>query len=990
MMSNAAYRYLFRLLVFILALSLPVISYGGEPFSKYENTVLKNFSRGNDYQLYNSIERLLLEFPCKPESFLYYRDIYRMRDIYGAQHSEKILRKLIRIVQSKKKSAYKNLILLALKLELERLLFPVNRKEADIISAALKPVRQWILLGPYSRYGRADYSYAFFPEISPYIKKQPHPIKNIKLRNATGELDINRFINARKGIAYAISTSRIKGPVKLRIYSDSSYKIFINGKEVCSNSPLSTFRRYRVIRIWGAKYITVMIKIYRESSWRFRAFLTDDTNFPINPEFITGKISISDFRYIEEMDYPFSHLMDSLIPSNSDRYLRIGNYYNELDSPESIHFYRKAAELSTNPAARYLLGSSYIKYSSDDKDSAFYLEGWRILQSLEKTNAGFIPGRYMSFRLLCQNKRYFDAYREGIRIRKDVPRNLGFRSDFLHLLSSIGYEKKFLEEAHALLRDFPHSNTPDLLLGSYYSDRNTAKAENYFRRAISKRAGEKAILSLVNVLRGRGDYQKAINLIGKYNFQDDFQMKLIDLLIENKDYSNARKILLKAIVQNECPEYYLKLGNINYTENSEPSMHWKKLLTTNHSYFALSDFLSYKNHQRLTPPLHEFRLKNIRSQIKQWFAGKSPDAGVHTLYRGRTYLLHHDGSSRAYFEDLLFTGNREGIEKWGKFRIPPGGIVHPLHIRIYKKDGTVIGSHQIEEINGKRYANLSSLENDTVAHIAYVIDMPVTEPGDSIFFSIPITPIHDYNETVQHFALNVITPPDLVVTLYSNRNLPIKRKSRIDGTIVNSLEISSNTLMHRKENSAHRFATLPVYSFSTIPDLKDLVHWYNGLLKGKMEIDTGLTRAFKGKNFNKIIEQVHAYVTHEIDLMGNLLFYPKKAINTIYKKSGSVEDKVILMKALLEEIGIKSYIALTHESDFPKTGGLINPAIFSRILLYIPTTMAKGMWVDFSNKNYSCGVVNQKVIGTRALVLVGNDYEIKTISSEASVDKQVQ
>ena len=183
----------------------------------------------------------LTAFPAEPESMLYYRDIGKLGSVVGYERCMQTLKSIINSVNSHTSLEKKNLHILSLKLELEKVLYRYNISEAKKQSEEFFPVRKWSLFGPYLKFGPADIDYPFMPEIITNLKNSDIKKKELFIQNAKGELDFGKYLYPETGIAYAVTTIAYSQPVKIRIYSDSSYKLFLNGKEAIRNFKKRSF-----------------------------------------------------------------------------------------------------------------------------------------------------------------------------------------------------------------------------------------------------------------------------------------------------------------------------------------------------------------------------------------------------------------------------------------------------------------------------------------------------------------------------------------------------------------------------------------------------------------------------------------------------------------------------------------------------------------------------------------------------------------------------
>jgi len=158
--------------------------------------------------------------------------------------------------------------------------------------------------------------------------------------------------------------------------------------------------------------------------------------------------------------------------------------------------------------------------------------------------------------------------------------------------------------------------------------------------------------------------------------------------------------------------------------------------------------------------------------------------------------------------------------------------------------------------------------------------------------------------------------------------------------------------------------------------------WYNGLVRDAFALPGEDIRArFAGGSVDETARRIYAFVSREIDLSGNVLYFPEKAATTMMKRRGTPEDKAVLARAMLESLGIRSYFAFTSGRDFPDLRGFVSPRIFSHVLLYVPIDRLAGVWMDFSQAYNGYGVVDPEIEGTEAMVIIRDRTETRTVSA---------
>lgn len=951
---------------------------------QYEMKIHKSFYAGDYYGMFDSIEGLLLKYPENPEAFLYCYELARLTDVYGCKRVVETLNRIISSIEKSKGFEERNISLLILKLELERLLYRYNRDEAVKLSGKLYPLRRWLLLGPYKRYGNSDLDYAFMPEITTRLDFSGLKKKRINVKNPRGFVDMKRRLYPEEGIAYAVTTIDHPKPIKIRLYSNSAYKLFINGRQVVTNVKGKTFRNYRIIRVWGAPSKTIMIKLLKSDSWAFRVLVTDDMDRIINPSCDPNKMVFSDFKHIEQMDYPFEHLMDRAGIDEGEAYLRLGSFFYELGSREAIEFYRKSLSKEESYLTLYLLASSMIDFSNGERDSSFYTEGWQIMTRLASKHPDFIPAQHKRFQRLIQRRSILQAYFEGKALLDKADSFLPLRLDFIDLLIALGYDKEFEEEIISFMKSFPSSSSPLKMKYKFYRNKDINKVIDLCKRILEGEHSKGYLGRLISIYSKHGRYAEGIELIKRHDHEGDFTKKLIDMYINSNNFAKAKRVIFQEMVKKDDPFFNLKLGHINFIQDVDPTMYWKKALAVDPSLFTLNDYLYYIAEREMKNPLNEHKKDRFIDHILSWGLSDLEGASSAIIHRGMIFILNNDGSSRVYCEDIIHVGDEQGIKRWGEYAVHFRGDFHPLRIRVFNNNGNFSDSYRISKINGTNYINLASLKKESIAHISYYIDNPIMEPRGSLFFVTPFTLIHDFNQPILHFSTQVITPRNMELDFSFNRDLQISSEE-IDDSLIYSLKLANCSKIIREKNMGSSLNYLPYFAFSTMKGLKDLIYWYNSLLVDAFHIDPNeLKDRFKGKSISDVAGNVYEYVSRDIDLRSNLLFYPEKARNTLYKKSGTVEDKVILAKAILDVLGIRSFIALAKRDDLPNFGSFITPYAFSNILLYVPIDEKSGIWMDFSNQYIHCGAVNDSIADTDAVVMIGDNYEIKKIDEYGS------
>jgi hypothetical protein len=988
-------RRILSAILFLIFWRTPLLSNNADIF-RYEDKIMKNFYNGDYFMLYNSIETLLFRYPVHPLSVLHYRDLSRLTDIYGASRVENTLKKLIGKMGAGKVD---NLCRLQLLVELEKLLYLSKQKSAERVTRKIRPVRVWRLSGPYNRYGKGDLKYQFTPEIISDARGLKKSVKEVFVKNPAGYLKTSRYLYPFYGIIYAFTSFHTTKPVIVRIYSKERYSVFVNGKKVITNRG-ENYRNLQLLKLSGTEKFTIMLKLESSNNSRFRMIITDENNIPMKLTFKNDVQYMNEFKYLVVNDYPYNTILSEMkkvkkanrnSKENLYRYYRyLGAFFNEHESSKGEEFFRESLKLKDDPVTGYFLASSMIDNRGGIRSSSRYLEGWRLIDKMSKKHENFGPLLHRRFTRLFDSSNYLKAYRMGTGLMKRFSHYPDIYINYLDLLNYLGYEKEYLDVLDKFKNKFKRSVYPLEAEAEYWKKRDRSRYRKILKRIVTINRSSRFLKKLIEASIADGKFKEALNTIKKYDHEEDFFLKKADILIEMGEYRKAKSLLFGDIVKNNRPSLYHRLGGIEYLEERDPLMFWEKMLSLNPSLFRHSDYNRFIINGYYTNPFGEyypeiqkrrFRIEDL-SKLTQPVMKKLKKYPSTILKRERIFILNDDRSSRVFCRDMVYLNNQKGIEKWGEYRIPYKGKVEPVRIRVYHTDGTFADSYQIHDINEKRSITLSSLKKDSVVEISYIIENPVRSPSGSHLFVLPLEFLQDFEEPVVNTVLRVITPEDIHINFLLSDKWDVNVKS-VSGKKIYSVNISNLDAVYRESYTGSNQNLLKYFSFSSLKDREDFLHWYRGLLGNCDRLNKGgELKSLKGKSIKETVDNVYNFVSREISLKPGLLFYPENADDILYRKSGTVEDKVILSKAILKKLGIKSYIAFTGRRYHPDYGDFVNPDMFTDILLYVPIKVDSSLWLDYSNMYYSAGSVNHNISGTQSLVLLENSYLMKKVEGK--------
>lgn len=967
--------------IFIAAsfIATPAVSHTNlSEVEKIENAICAEFAHGDYHKLYSAIKDLLITHPDNPVSALYYEMFFQMADFFGQEKIVTDAQEIIKAVKNKKNT---NQCMLLLNLELEKLFYQYNIGKGKDITTALNPVRKWTLFGPFNKYGTGDFNYDFEPELFTG-GKHGTPHKKIQITNADGYLNPGAYLYPDSGIAYAQVSFRAVRGVKIRIYSKSCYKIFINGSEITKNVPGNS-RNLRIVKVWNASRITLLLKLAGMPFDRVRVIITDERDNVINPDIIDSVSGYTEACDVtEEAEFPHQNLLqeESKNPLKNRGYLAL--YFANLGSEESIDYFKRSLSLEKNELLSFFLASFLIENNKSDKGSIGYNEGWNIIHTILISNPGFIPAVHKKMKYFITNREYTNAYNAGKRLIAGAPGFPLAGAAFLRLLNELGYEKDFITYDEILKKRFPASVHLLEEEAEYFNNRNKNKYIDLSISLLQKKFSVSRAKIILREFISRGDYKKAIELINSYNHNNDFTSDLIAVHMKSGDFKTGRNLIFKQLLVKDDPSLYYALGVMDLLMRDDPEMYFYKLLVINPSIFSVSDYVQYLKYDSVINAFKQYQ-DPIGVVDSSWMKRGDRSCPSTVLYRSRIFLLHADRSSRLYSEDIIYVNNDLGVERWSNIKIPYRGYLQPVHLLVYDETGNTNSSYNIAD-NGDA-VKLNFLKKNSIIHLSYIIDNPITEPSGSRFFSVPGEFLQNYDEPVERLSIKVIAPEKMDVRFFIKQKVPVV-ESHIDNLKLHSITIDKLPAIKKENSSDDKIKDLCYFSFSTMNNLNDFVLWYEGLLTGKMTIpDAKLINALQKETVEETVASVYSFVSRDIQLQGNKMYAPEKMDAVLYRKQGTVEDKVLLAQALLDRLGIKSFVAFARNKLLPDTGNYVSPEIFTHILLYVPLDASESLWLDFSGQVSGCGITEECITDATALIIVNNTFRKKIITRQKSV-----
>lgn len=966
-------KYIFTALSILLFLNNATASH--DSFFGYEPEIINAFHSGNDKALYESIEKFLLNEPDSIFAPLFYSDLGNLAASAGYQRVESALRKLIETIEDTQ-TVNSHTLKLLLMLQLEKLYYSYKPEKAAEITTELNPIRAWRLEGPFRRYGASDIHERFPPEIN--FLSSDSGVKRFFLENSDGVLRLENYLFPPYGTAYALTSFKTAEPVKLRIYSNSEYHLYINGRKIIENIA-GDFSAVRIIKIRDTKQISLMLKSINleNPEWHFRVIVTGHDGRPAEYSTDrtlreTGPVSFSEVK-----DPPFDELM-RYKHKNPERaatvYFYLANMLKKYESSETEKLYRKSLEIEYSIYSRYFY-AVYLMDSSE-KGTPRYRKGRAIISDLVREEKSFIPPLNRYFHYYLEAGDLPGAYRRAAETLDAAPLSLSAHNNFISLLLNLDYERETLEKISNFRKLFQKSHRPLLLKSEFYKNRNVNKYIDLNQKIISSGYNRSACENLIDAYLDTGRYSEALKLAEKFNHNHIFTDLIIEALIRKEDYDSANRILVKKTEIAGLPSHYYSRFVIDTLSGIDDTFNISMAYLMNPSAFGLSDYINfietggYLNvFDRTTEPGYD----NPRKLLND---GQNELSSV-ILSSKKYFMISARGANRVFAEKIIYVGDSRGVEKWGDYRIPFRGNFHPLIVRTLFENGDYSNTYSIQTIDGEHHINFRSVKPGSIIKLSYIVDNPLSAMRGSYLLSSPYIHAQNFEEPCNNFLLKIIAPESEEIYFRYNGS-PEKTITNSGGKEIYSFRFTAMPEISSERFSGSSLLSLPYIAFSTIDSFDDFSTWYRGLLIQNRKQELILPAGLKAGTTRETAINVYNFITKEIESSRGPLYYPSSPENTMHSKKGTPEDKAVLMKAVLKQLDIKSHVAFTAGISLPDIEDFVSPSMFSDILLYVPEG---DIWIDFSNRYYPAGITGSELNGRKAVVLTDNGYIDKEIIS---------
>ncbi len=753
---------------------------------------------------------------------------------------------------------------------------------------------------------------------NPYFLSGKNKVRVFQYQN--GFIPVKQFTQEYNATGLCSGSFKASVPVTLRIYSNMDYVCYINGKKICVNALTDKKKLVRMFHIESEGGFTVALYYKLAEDMFLKIQFYDDTDQSIHlPD--TENSYYHDVQWYETYyEYENQLLTQYNKQRSNDPAFKLALFYESLQSYEALKYYKEALH-SYNELAACRFLSLLMKYKYENKVLGYEL----VMQSLLKNNEKFRSVLWQSYYDYIYLKKSFDA-------------NQGH---YLPLLIYLLYREKDVlinkrANLESLLKEYPYSNDLAYIVAQITAYHDIEKAISILESIPDP--DDKVTALLIQYYEQNEQFGSIVSVV-EHNNESRFFDKYIHALVALKRYNDAKSVLFKRIARGFDSHAYALLATIADLEESDGSMYRKK------HEVIVSDIPWHSDY--LKNAFDDYVYQNVFSRLAfETIQGKT-NGLLYSCYALR--FINNTAYCSIY--DLYYTGSSSQVNDYAF-----GSDVTITGCTIYLvSENGKIEKKKIKYLNNSLQRGIKACFDKNLNSYALVELSFIINKG------IPVVHIQQ-NYNLSQFDMDIVVMGSQVEPVIV---------SELQGNVTKEEHGIQHIRFNAYELSAHNNRNFMIMALTS----ENLIEWINEESLHFKIADYFLTETeLNGKTFEEIISE----------LMGKLKQYtinptPYRATSLLqFSRSGKGTqlDAILYLRYMLAKNGIMSYIAFgcSHSSRFIDKKNKDNRLYFDTVLLYIPLSNEKGIWLT-CNATYPS---SDKIDIDNILLVVGDEIILKS------------
>jgi len=555
---------------------------------------------------------------------------------------------------------------------------------------------------------------------------------------------------------------------------------------------------------------------------------------------------------------------------------------------------------------------------------------------------------------------YYNAYKLGVLITEKFPAYLPAYKVFFPLLDIMNKDEEFIEYLKRFNGQFPESDIHISWACDYYMTRDRDKFTNIMSGNPLSYMSVKSIESYLYLLCGEKKYNEALKVCSAMLPDPRFRHVVPEIIKLSGDSDLWRKKLIEEASDNEDPYFYYLLGLAEMQTGLDPVMYWRKGYSLHENSGLMRDISD----------IYENGIFGLNEYYSGIYTDLHPEFGWAAKKRKISIHVYESGKIFIEGEDIIPPGNRirnqkyslDGIEYLSgeiSTTVPWFEGIKILYV-LTAKDGLPSPADFSSGLTGKNTLNVRIKTGGDEEFSVIKYSGEYRNKTDN-FTLLKELIIKSKNEKISGIEYEVVCHGNFAPLAKYKTGTPTAGKHS-DG--ITKFEISEKISEDDMESIASE-----IMKFSSDRVFAD---WYGGVVKHACRpftvknLDVSKTESTEGK-----IRKVQHHLMSSISKKGEIDFNPSNAETVYNRGEGTVEERTLLAKTILEDVGVKTYISFKKNK-----AGLID-----KILLYIPENRNRGYWLDL----YGDGVLEKKDPGSDAIVITGEGFETFPVNPETYI-----
>ncbi|MCX8124169.1 MAG: hypothetical protein N3F66_08395 [Spirochaetes bacterium] len=699
-----------------------------------------------------------------------------------------------------------------------------------------------------------------------------------------GFIPLQQYTQDSKAIGLCSGSFKTSGPFTLFIYSNMDYVCYINGKKVCVNALSDKKRLIRMVHIVPDEGFTIAVYYKPVEDMFLKINFRHDNYENLNlPN--AEKQYFHDIQWYElQYEYETQLITQHSIQRSAHTALQLALFYESLNSIEALKYYKEVLELQDEFIICKFL--SLLLEKNDIPGSKLIVRD--ILKNIKCSS---VLLRYFSDYLL--NKKpvnvtsihYLPLLIHVLEINKDELSN-----------NKIDYD--------VLLDHYPYSNDLRYIIAYIISQYNVTKAIEIL--GTIPQLNDKEMTLLLDLYEQTQQFDLIVSKI-ESNQNNRYFGVYINALIALQRYNDAKSALFKKIAQGFDAQAYAWLATIADLEESDGSMYRQKheIVVSQIPWHA--DYMRYA--------FDDYVKKVVFSRLAYETIRQKKFGFVYSCYA----LRFVDNNIYCYLYDIYMI---HGISEINKYAFSRETKVTSC---------TIYGVNDNGEIEKKEisYKN-NQLQKNIKDYLQIFMYKPVmVEVSFSLSKSIPIMHIQQ-NYTLSPFDMDIIA-------MGSSANIHVV--AMVQGSVN-----KHNNIYHIgfdcNELSPHKERDFFIMALSH----QNLIEWINeqqvffkkaDYLISPLQLNT--------KKIEDCVTEV-ANILQSYSIVKNP-YIATSLLQFMYTGEGTQLDAMLYAQYMMAKNGIMSFIGVgcshlgIHTNDNDKEW------CFDTVMLYIPTSAEKGIWL---------------------------------------------